>query len=616
MTYTITPTAVGCVGSQFTAVVTVNPVAKGTATTVANSICSNSAVSITLNPGAVSGTTFEYTSVSSTTVTGATALCNSGCGTSISDNLSNSGVANGTVTYHITPWANSCAGTVFTDVITVRPVAAVLVNAYTDPICSSGKTNVMFHSTTASTILTYTTAAVTDSVTGFKGGSGTTSVTIAQTLVNSAISGRDVTYSVTSAYDGCPGSSLSATVTVNPVPRGTVTTAPASSVCSGTQMDITLNPNAVSGVTFTFTAKSSAATTVGGESTVCTTNCNPIADNLTNSGIASGTITYTITPHANGCAGPVFTDVITVKPIPVAATNVYTTPVCSHTVTNIALSSPTKSTTYTYTASGDGIITGFAPSGSTTSTIAQTLVNTGTIQGSVTYTITPVYLTCQGSAITAAVTVNPVAKGSAVTSPIGICSGSFTDMILVPGAVSGTTFTYKTSVVAGISGASCPSGGCSPVNDTIIDMLTTTATNSPVEIYTITPWANSCAGTNFNVNVTVQSGAPAKPIVTGTTTAICPATGTYTYTITNLAPFNTVNWKLPVVGSTPCTIVTGSLTSNPITISYPAGYVADSVTVRVTNLCGNTSAAGGLKRQAMEIHAVVWPAQRLILKAA
>src|SRR5690606_8534024 len=83
-------------------------------------ICSgdNTALVIT-NPNAVPGTTFTWTVVSSSNVTGAT----SGSGGLIGQTLtSTNGIAPGTVIYRITPSANGCAGTSLDVTVTVNPV--------------------------------------------------------------------------------------------------------------------------------------------------------------------------------------------------------------------------------------------------------------------------------------------------------------------------------------------------------------------------------------------------------------------------------------------------------------------------------------------------------------
>ncbi len=120
----------------------------------------------------------------------------------------------------------------------------------------------------------------------------------------------------------------------------------------------------------------------------------------------------------------------------------------------------------------------------------------------------------------AIITVNPKPIGSATAQTI--CSGSPTNVAL-NSTLSGTTFTWtaaiQTAPTAGtITGFSANSGN--PIVQTLINTGTTTG----IIRYTVTPTANSCIGTAFIVDVTVNpapvGSATPQTICSGSTTSV------------------------------------------------------------------------------------------------
>src|SRR5665811_2173948 len=99
--------------------------------------------------------------------------------------------------------------------------------------------------------------------------------------------------------------------------------------------------------------------------------------------------------------------------------------ICSGTSTTpVNFSSSVAGTTYTWTASPSGAgITGYTASGSTFIQ-SQVISNSLTIQGTVTYVVTPSFNGCNGPGASHVVTVNPLPK--VTNSPMSqiICSGA------------------------------------------------------------------------------------------------------------------------------------------------------------------------------------------------
>jgi large repetitive protein len=97
---------------------------------------------------------------------------------------------------------------------------------------------------------------------------------------------------------------------VNPVPE--VTASPlAESFCPGGTTAITLS-SLTPGTTFTWTAALTSGTAIG----FADGTGSSIAQTLTNATADPATVTYTITPSANGCTGLPVDVVVTVNPSP------------------------------------------------------------------------------------------------------------------------------------------------------------------------------------------------------------------------------------------------------------------------------------------------------------
>ena len=93
----------------------------------------------------------------------------------------------------------------------------------------------------------------------------------------------------------------SKSITIKPVPIATANTA---SVCSGSNLNIPVS-SCVTGSTFNWT---------GSDGSSGTGNIN---DNVLNSGSSPIIITYSVTPSANGCVGPLIKDSAKINPLPV-----------------------------------------------------------------------------------------------------------------------------------------------------------------------------------------------------------------------------------------------------------------------------------------------------------
>ncbi|NUM51551.1 MAG: PKD domain-containing protein [Flavobacteriales bacterium] len=222
-TYTITPTANGCVGLPIIVVVTVNPLPVATATPNSQIICSGQSTNINLTSN-VGGTTFNWT-----VVQGGVNGANNGSGSNITQTLT----GNGTATYTITPTANGCVGSSIVVIVTVHPLPTVIVGS-NSPVC------------VGDTIKLNSGGGVTYTWTGPNGyvsNSQNPEILNVQTNMNG--------YYVVTVTDGnaCVNSD-STLVTVHPLP--TVIVGSNSPVCVGD----TIKLNSGGGVTYTWTGPS------------------------------------------------------------------------------------------------------------------------------------------------------------------------------------------------------------------------------------------------------------------------------------------------------------------------------------------------------------------------
>ncbi|NTW32597.1 MAG: hypothetical protein HGB12_08240, partial [Bacteroidetes bacterium] len=121
--YLVTPTSTtgSCVGASFTITITVNPTPTVTNSPLTQSICSAGSTTLVTLTSNVSGTTFAWTTSASAGISGFTS---SGTSNIPVQMMSNSGSTAGTVTYAITPTANSCTGAISNYVTTVNPLPA------------------------------------------------------------------------------------------------------------------------------------------------------------------------------------------------------------------------------------------------------------------------------------------------------------------------------------------------------------------------------------------------------------------------------------------------------------------------------------------------------------
>ncbi|MFN6387066.1 MAG: PKD-like domain-containing protein, partial [Bacteroidota bacterium] len=262
-TVTVTPTytnnSVACVGSTSTFTITINPrpvIANKTAT-----ICSGAAFTIApSNSGSEivpASTTYTWTVVDNTNVTGdedqATGQSN------ISQTLTNLTNTAQTVVYTVTPTsgaAGNCVGSTFTVTVTVNPKANI-ANKTASSCSGTGFTVTPSNGggdiVPSGTTYAWSAPTVTGSLTG--GALATGQSSISGTLTNPTNIPQTATYTVTPTSGTCTGPTFTVVATINPKPVVPPQTA---TICSGTAFTTSPTNNAPTtiiptGTTYTWT---------------------------------------------------------------------------------------------------------------------------------------------------------------------------------------------------------------------------------------------------------------------------------------------------------------------------------------------------------------------------
>lgn len=192
-----------------------------------------------------------------------------------------------------------------------------------ETLCSGQTTSIQLFSNVANT--TFSWNVIPNGVFGCFSGTGNT---IIQTLSTSGASPGYVIYIITPFADGCYGTPINVTITVNPKPEIFTSPIPLS-ICSGDNSGISFN--AINPAT-TYIWNAVATGNVSGASNG-SNSTGTIDQVLTLSGQTPGSVTYTVTPILAGCYGNPTNITVNVYPIPTVTVNSPT--VCSGSSTTV-----------------------------------------------------------------------------------------------------------------------------------------------------------------------------------------------------------------------------------------------------------------------------------------
>ncbi len=531
--YTVTPTSTSgaCVGSSQTVSVTVSPTPIVTVTPTAQTFCSGGATSIALTSN-VAGTTFAWT-VTQTNVSGASASS----GSTITQTITSTGTSIGTAVYTITPSVGTCSGATATATVTVNPIPTVTATPSSQTICSGTATSIALTSGVAGTTFVWTVSQV-----GVSGAANASGSTIAQTLNTTGAVAGTATYTILPSANGCAGTPIVVTITVNPVPS--VTATPSSqALCSGSAATIVLTSN-VGGTTFSWTE---TQTNVSGASPG---SGSTITQTLTATGAIPGTVTYTITPSASACGGAPIVATVTVNPIPVAPTASSNSPVCLSNTINLTAGNVAGAT---YSWSG--------PNGFSSSTQNPSIPNAGFADAG-TYSVNVTVNGCTGPNQTVTVVVNtPPPSILSPTSNSPVCTGQTLNLTI--GTITSASYNW--------SGPNTFTS--STQNPSIVNI-----TLAGAGIYTVTAIVPGCGASGTGTVSVVVNPTPAAPVA-GNDGPMCAGS---TLNLTATSTGTTYSWTGP-------NTFTSSIQNPSITNITVAGSGVYSVTITAL---GCTSVAG------------------------
>ncbi len=366
------------------------------------------------------------------------------------------------------------------------------------------------------------------------------------------------TITVTPTFDGCPGTPQSFTITVNPTP--TVNDPADQVVCAGDPVTVNFT-GSVGGATYTWTNDNVAIGLGAG----------PTAGNIsftsTNAGNTPISATVTVSPSANGCAGPSQTFTITINPTPTVddpADQV----VCAGDLVTVNFTGSVGGATYTW--SNDNVAIGLG-AGPTAGNISFTATNAGSTPLVATITVTPSANGCPGAPQTFTITVNPNANAGSVSGISPVCVNASAQYNVTGNNASGTWSSTNPSV-ATVS----PTG------------LVTGIAGGTADIrYTIT---SGCNVPVFSFQTVAVIGTLATPGPLTGFKNVCPYVGNntqLTYSVPAV-PGATYAWVLP-----PFTTLI-SQTNNSIVITIQNGFIASAnkqIRVTAQSPCGNSPQA-------------------------
>ena len=403
---------------------------------------------------------------------------------------------------------NSCGAVVLKDTLVVFPLPVPVVRG--DTICVGQQAIVV---ASGGTSYLWSTGSTND------------------TLFVSPITTTTYTVTVTNA-NSC-SASASTTVLVNQLPPVTITPN-LSTICAG----------------------SSAILTAGGANTYLWSpggsTSNPLTVTLNN----TSTYTVTGTNISTGCTNTA-TTTINVNQLPVITTSPSNQTVCSGVATSaVTWTSSITPSTYSWTlVSATAGLTGYVstPPNGTGNLPSMTIINPGSTQGTVIYSVTPTANNCPGTPFLYTINVNPLPNVNLPASQT-ICSSTSSAVFNLTSNLSGTTFSW-TTITNGITGVTALNTGNTIPVQTLIN-----PTNNPLTvIYNVTPTSTAgCVGTTQAYSIVVN---PSPTVTLPAPQTICSAGSTSLVNLTSSSTGANISWTC-----TPPANISGALPSGTNTI--------------------------------------------------
>ena len=395
---------------------------------------------------------------------------------------------------------------------------------------------------------------------------------------NWSITNDAVRFTPAVSSPSCTGTPITYTYTVNPTPIATATPS-SQTVCSGTAIAPIALTSTVVGTTYAWTRDNTVAVT----GIAASGTGNSIAGTLTNTTALPVTVTFTIIPTANGCAGPAITATVLVNPIPNAIATPAAQTICNGVaITPIVLTSGTPGTTFTWTRNNTTSTTapGGIPASGSGNTITGFMINTTFAPITVTFTITPTFAGCVGTPVTATVTIQPTPTAAATPATQVSCSGAPIATINLTGLVAGTVYNWTRDNVVAATGIAASGTG------NISGTLTTTVNTPVVVTFTITPSINGCNGPSI---IAIDTIYPTPSVNQPVNQVVCNGGATSAVTFTGTVAGTTFNWT----NTTPSIGLAATGTGNiPLFTAVNTTNAPVTATITVTPVVTSTGCAG------------------------
>ncbi|MGN6397302.1 MAG: PKD-like domain-containing protein [Mucilaginibacter sp.] len=309
-------------------------------------------------------------------------------------------------------------------------------------------------------------------------------------------------------------------VTVNAIPAAPVV--PVTPVCVGN--NITLTPNDQTG-TFEWFDAATGGTLLAKTSTYTTP-------------ALTVNQTYFVQQTINGCTGPMAQVDVTVIPL-AAVTSSSAGSVCSGNPLNYTITASVPAATFSWSRAAINGISNPAATGQAANPITETLINTSRNAIDVKYIITPINNGCPGTPFTYIVTVYPTPAVTSAAKPPAICNKAPVNYVITFNTAA--DFDWSRAAVPGISNAAVSGQNTATIRETLIN-----TTNAPVDVvYVINSRTATCAGTPFQVTVTVNPTVR----ITSPQTGVACSNVPQNYVITSNIPTATYVWSRSAEGS-------------------------------------------------------------------
>ncbi len=385
VTYHITPYIGGCAGTAIDVAIIVNPA--GQVNQPASQVVCNNAATTAINfttSNLVGTTTYSWTNNTTSIGLGASGSGDIGSFTGI-NNGTTPVVATIVVTPHFGNGGAVCAGSAKTFTITVNPTGEVNQPANV-VFCNNATGTVSFASSNTGGTTTYTWTNDNTAIGLLANGSNDISFTATNTTTAPIQANIVVTPTFSNGGTSCVGPTKTFTITVNP--SGQANNPGNQVLCNNTVTSlITFSTNNTIGTTSYSWVNNTPDIGLAAFGSGPTIPAFTAINTGTTPVVATITLTPTFTNGTVSCQGPAQNFTITVNPTP-TLTSASSLSICSGLAVNYTPTSAVKGTTFTWTAQNTiGTVIGYAVSGS--DAINNTLTNTGSGDGQVTYTITP-----------------------------------------------------------------------------------------------------------------------------------------------------------------------------------------------------------------------------------